>query len=383
MKRITHLRLYYCVLFLYICTVNSYAYNVNEDIAKNTTAFINGAHENSESYKEEVSKTINRQININDNAVLEIKNQFGNIFITEGKNNTITFSIIITAKSTTLKGAQDIIDRINVEFSENKSKVSAETIFTNNIKGNNNGGMEINYNVTVPPHIFMQLNNKFGNIYLKDCKRDLKANVEFGDIEINSLKTNNNNIDLKFGKLKLGQAKSLNFNMAHSTSEIGNISQLNCTSAFSSIQIKSINILNCSSFKHGNITITSANQIEIPELHFSEISIDELVNKLTIKDLQFSQLKLKRIDSSFENISVFAKFSDININLSRNSSCRINFSTEMADININGFDNLKVENTDKHRFKKICSGIIGKKSNPNSYIEVTNQHANISLNKTE
>ena len=381
MKQITTLH-YITTLLVCVCTINCYAYNKNKDITHTVNTVIN-THEDpiNDTYKETVTKTINRHMNVNNNALLEIKNQFGNIFITEGNNNTITFSITITAKSSTLKGAQDIADRINIEFSESKSKVSAKTTLTSN--NNGNGGMEINYNVTVPSSVFLQLNNKFGNVYLKDCKQDLNANIEFGDIGINSLKADNNKINLKFGKLKLEQAKSLNLDISHSTSEIGDISLLNCTSAFSSIQIESIDVLNCPSFKHGNISIISANRIEIPDLQFSETTINQLVKSLTVKDLKFGQLKIENIDNSFENISVFAKHGDVNMNLSPKTSCKVDLSTKMGGINIKGFKNLKVENIDRNGFEKACSGTIGKKTNPTGFINVTNQHANINLNNVE
>ncbi len=386
MKQITTRRYIIVSFLICVCTINSYAYNDNKETTRtiktaNTSINIHANPIINDTYKETVTKNINRHMNVNNNALLDINNQFGNIFITEGNTKTITFSITIIAKSSTSKEAQDIADRIKIEFSESKSKVSAKTILTGN--NNGNGGMEINYTVTVPSSVFLQLNNKFGNVYLKDCKQDLNANIEFGNIEINSLKADNNKIGLKFGKLKLEQAKSLNLDMAHSTSEIGNISLLNCTSAFSSIQIESIDVLNCPSFKHGNITITSANKIEIPNLQFSETTIKQLIKKLAIKNLQFGQLKIEKIDNSFENISVSAKFSGVNMNISPKSSCKVDLSTQMGDINIKDFENLKVENNDRNRFEKVCSGIIGKKENPTSFIKVTNQHADINLRKVE
>lgn len=382
MKQITTLH-YITTLLVCVCTINCYAYDKNKDITHtvktaNTVINTHGDPIN-DTYKETVTKTINRHMNVNNNALLEIKNQFGNIFITEGNNNTIAFSITITAKSSTLKGAQDIADRINIEFSESKSKVSAKTTLTGNI----NGGMEINYNVTVPSSVFLQLNNKFGDVYLKGCKQDLDANIEFGNIEINSLKADNNKINLKFGELKLEQAKSLNLDMSHSTSEIGDISLLNCTSAFSSIQIESIDILNCSSFKHGHITVTSANKIEILNLQFSETTINQLVKSLSIKDLKFGQLKIENIDNSFENISVFASHGGVNMNISPKTSCKVDLSTKHGGINIKDFTNLKVENIDRNGFEKICSGTIGQKTNPTGFIKVTNRYADINLNKAE
>ena len=128
-------------------------------------------------------------------AVLEIENQFGNIFITEGNTNAIIFTINVMVKGQDQKKVQDMANRIDVKFSESRSKVSAKTIFpTNNNLNNENDKIEVNYTVIVPASIYLQLNNKFGNIYLKDRKQGVNVSLDFGDMEISRLQADNNNI---------------------------------------------------------------------------------------------------------------------------------------------------------------------------------------------
>ncbi len=364
--------LYY--LFCFSIFFAAYGYSQN-CYAENT--------DSSADINDKAEKTIIQLAKVNSDAILEIENKFGNIFITEGSSNEISFSITITGKAETVKKAQEIVDNIKVEFSFSPSKVTATTVFNIKNQNNSNTGMEINYNVTVPSSVFLQLNNQFGNIYLKDCKKELKASAKFGNIEIDALKADKNQIELKFGNLKLKQGYALNLDMAHSTAEIGNITQLILSSSHSSINIESAGLFSANNFSHGNISITSINEIQVSDLSFSNISLKHLMKKVDINNLKMSTLDVENIENSFSGINIGASFSNITLNLSKNTSCKVDLYMSMGDIKIaSGFKQyLQKEDADRNGLKKICSGIIGKKSSPDSHIKISNSHADIILNE--
>lgn len=213
MKQIKIFYMFFC--WLYICIAHSsYANTIQLDSRPSEfVSFDRSLHRNNAANTEILSEkevTIHRQMEVDADAVLEIENQFGNIFITEGNTNAIIFTITVMVKGQDQKKVQDMANRIDVKFSESRSKVSAKTIFpTNNNLNNENDKIEVNYTVIVPASIYLQLNNKFGNIYLKDRKQGVNVSLDFGDMEISRLQADNNNIKLKFGKLKLQQAKKL------------------------------------------------------------------------------------------------------------------------------------------------------------------------------
>ncbi len=333
--------------------------------------------------EKEVSKTIHRQMEVDADAVLEIENQFGSIFITEGKANTISFSIAVTVKGESQKKAQDMVNRIDVKFSESRSKVSAKTLFptVNNINNDNNK-IEVNYTVIVPASIYLQLNNKFGNIYLKDCKQGVDVSLDFGDMEISRLQADNNNIKLKFGKLNLQQAKNLQLEMSYSKAEIGAISRLVCSDEYSSISIQQVDLLKSSKSVYGEMQLTSVGEMETSDVCYSTLNVQQLMKKATIQSLQFSQLEIKKIDAGFENISVGSAYSEVKLNISPEMSCQVDLSVSMADIKMKGLKLLNAE-IEQTQFKKTCVGIIGKKKNPEKTIQITSVYKDIILEGTE
>ncbi len=388
MKQIKIFYMVFC--WLYVCIAHSsYANTIQSDSRPSEfVSFDRSFHRNNavdtEIFSEkEVSKTIHRQMEVDAGAVLEIENQFGNIFITEGNTNAITFTITVMVKGQDLKKVQDMANRIDVKFSESRSKVSAKTIFpTNNNLNNENDKIEVNYTVTVPASIYLQLNNKFGNIYLKDCKQGVNISLDFGDIEISRLQTDNNNIKLKFGKLKLQQAKNLQLEMSYSKAEIGAISRLICSGEYSSTSIQQFDILKVTEYVFGEIHLATAGEIETSDVRYSTLSIEQLMKRATIRSLQFSQLDIKNIDTNFENISVGSAYSEVKLVLSSEISCNVDLSVSMADIKMNG---LKLINTEIEQTEsvKTCVGIIGEKKNPEKTIQITSVYKDIILEGIE
>lgn len=333
--------------------------------------------------EKEVSKTIHRQMEVDADAVLAIENQFGSIFITEGNTNAITFTITVMVKGQDQKKVQDMANRIDVKFSESRSKVSAKTLFpTNNNLNNENDKIEVNYTVTVPASIYLQLNNKFGNIYLKDCKQGVDVSLDFGDMEISRLQADNNNIKLKFGKLNLQQAKNLQLEMSYSKAEIGAISRLVCSDEYSSISIQQVDLLKSSKSVYGEMQLTSVGEMETSDVCYSTLNVQQLMKKATIQSLQFSQLEIKKIDAGFENISVGSAYSEVKLNISPEMSCQVDLSVSMADIKMKGLKLLNAE-IEQTQFKKTCVGIIGKKKNPGKTVRITSAYKDIILEGIE
>lgn len=384
-------KIFYMVFcWLYICIAHSsYANTIQSDSRPSEfVSFDRSFHRNNavdtEIFSEkEVSKTIHRQMEVGADAVLEIENQFGNIFITEGNTNAITFTITVMVKGQDQKKVQDMANRIDVKFSESRSKVSAKTLFpTNNNLNNENDKIEVNYTVTVPASIYLQLNNKFGNIYLKDCKQGVDVSLDFGDMEVSRLQADNNNIKLKFGKLKLQQAKNLQLEMSYSKAEIGAVSRLICSDEYSSTSIQQVDILKSTKFVFGKMYLATAGEIETSDVRYSTLSVEQLMKRATIRSLQFSQLDIKNIDTNFENISVGSAYSEVKVELSSEISCNVDLSVSMADIKMNG---LKLINTEIEQTEsvKTCVGIIGEKKNPEKTIQITSVYKDIILEGIE
>ena len=388
MKQIKIFYMVFC--WLYICIAHSsYANTIQSDSRPSEfVSFDRSLHRNNAANTEillekEVGKTIHRQMEVDADAVLEIENQFGNIFITEGNTNAIIFTITVMVKGQDQKKVQDMANRIDVKFSESRSKVSAKTIFpTNNNLNNENDKIEVNYTVTVPASIYLQLNNKFGNIYLKDCKQGVDVSLDFGDMEVSRLQADNNNIKLKFGKLKLQQAKNLQLEMSYSKAEIGAVSRLICSDEYSSTSIQQVDILKSTKFVFGKMYLATAGEIETSDVRYSTLSVEQLMKRATIRSLQFSQLDIKNIDTNFENISVGSAYSEVKLELSSEISCNVDLSVSMADIKMNG---LKLINTEIEQTEsvKTCVGIIGEKKNPEKTIQITSVYKDIILEGIE
>src|SRR6187431_33064 len=141
---------------------------------------------------EVVERKISKQFTTQANGFLDISNRYGNIDVAIGATNQIKIDVRITAESSNVKKAQEAVDRINIVFEETTNRVTARTEVGNNSGWNSwfddsNVNIKINYTVIVPPDIFLELTNKYGNIYVETTNRDLKIDLAYGDIRLGNI----------------------------------------------------------------------------------------------------------------------------------------------------------------------------------------------------
>jgi hypothetical protein len=119
-----------------------------------------------------VEKKINRDFNIQSNGRLNIDNKYGDLDIAIGESNKIKFDITIKVTTGGQKKAQEMLDNISVNFSEGTNRVNAETIIQSTSSWmswfqTGTQEIEINYQVLVPKDVYIQLQNKYGSIFLQ------------------------------------------------------------------------------------------------------------------------------------------------------------------------------------------------------------------------
>jgi len=74
------------------------------------------------------NKVLKKEYTVNNNALLNVSNKYGNIGISTWNENKIKIEVSITTNGNDEEKVQKRLDQINVEFQGNTSEVSAKTL---------------------------------------------------------------------------------------------------------------------------------------------------------------------------------------------------------------------------------------------------------------
>lgn len=196
---------------------------------------------------EELKKDLHKEFSTNSSSELVIDNSFGEVIFETWNKNQVVIDVLVTVKHTNKDKAQEMLDRITVEFSEEGNQLKAKTVMKNKKEketwGKDNK-FSIDYQVKMPESIDLDLQLAFGNVELGSVSGDVKMELAFGDFtigdidgmtdleinhgsgsigELNEAKLQVNlcdivgirkveslKLELNMGDLKLGQVKNLN-----------------------------------------------------------------------------------------------------------------------------------------------------------------------------
>nr|WP_286943740.1 hypothetical protein [Allomuricauda sp.] len=146
-------------------------------------------------------KTIKKEFNVNADALLKVKNSYGNLNITSWDQNMVMIEVHIKTNGNNEERVQERLDEINVDFENNSSMVSAITRFGDRDRNwgwkwgkRNNVNVQVNYTIKLPAKNSINLNNDYGNIYLDRIDGHAKISCDYGKMEIGELRGRNNEL---------------------------------------------------------------------------------------------------------------------------------------------------------------------------------------------
>jgi len=197
----------------------------------------------------EKTKTIQKVYIISRNIPLGISNQFGKVEVNTWDKKEIRVDISIRAIENSLSKAENMINSITIEEEKSANNIRLTT-HINRDKSNwwdkvmNSGkrGIQVNYVIFMPKSNPINIENKFGSTVLPDLDGNVALNLSYGKLIAGRLNGNNTTIrssygsaeiaavqnavlDCKYGKVDLGQAKTVALDLSYSgSSSIGELS---------------------------------------------------------------------------------------------------------------------------------------------------------------
>lgn len=209
-----------------------------------------------QSGENEISKTLTERYDVSANDELEITNKYGEVHVNTWDKSEITIDITIRAWGRSEQDAKKLLERIEIEKNRFDNKIYFKTeVSSGNINISRRSGFEINYKVNMPKGNPLNLENKYGSVYLDDFEGSLQLEVGYGKLKAKRITGKRSEVKISYGsaeidefrdgKLESKYSKPISIELAgdleledkYGGVEIGEITTLIGSSAYSGLEI--------------------------------------------------------------------------------------------------------------------------------------------------
>jgi hypothetical protein len=332
---------------------------------------ITTAYANNPKYAFQKEKKISKIFKTTSNPNLSIINKYGNINVTTWEQNTIAIDITIEVNANNQTITQEMLDLITIEFNDSKDKVSATTHIGEKKrnwwdKNNSNSSIEykINYTIKTPINTQLELNNKYGNIYIDKLNGALNLKAKYGSFSIGELNNSNNNIAVKYFKLSdINYIKRGNFTSKYSKFMIDKAEDLNLASDYCDFNIDTVSKVNFNN-RYGTLIINKATELT-GDGKYIKLIFRDIKDKLLI-NTSYGSLQIKEQTSVFSSFTINVNYTSVNINMSEKLAYQFNVSASYGSFREASKSVFSIEN-EKYNNKQY----IGYYGNENSKSTIT------------
>jgi hypothetical protein len=323
------------------------------------------------------TKDFEKKFKVSESSVVQLINKYGNMQIENWAENTVYVKVTITVKTTSKSKAESTFEKINIDFKEDGSLVSA---ITNINDGINNTNFSVDYDIKMPKNINVDISNKYGNLFVDQIDGQANISVKYGNFTINKLgrgnekPTNFVSVGYSSGFCNINECGWLKLESSYSKVNIESATALIIGSKYSSLKIKKCkSIVTESKYDHPfqvgivkNFVCTGA---------YSNFEITKLYNMLET-DLKYSDLDIEEVDKDFESIKLVLRYGKVNMEIPQVPG--YNLKAEAAYGKINYPDNNKINKIIDHTDSKIW-GIVGGQSNPKATVSIDSKYGTVNL----
>jgi len=306
---------------------------------------------------ERVEKKINREFNIQSNGHVDLQNKYGNIDIAIGESNQVKINIVISVEASSVKKAQETLDRINIEFEEGNNRIQAKTEIESSsgwMSWFNTGRieMDINYQVLVPVDVYLDLVNKYGNIYVETSDRDISIELAYGNIRLGDINGNlklnmsysegsispirDGHIVLSYSDLEMEDGNDVTMDNKYTDIKTGSIQKLRMESSYSNLHAISIGQVEYNG-KYDDLVLEYVGSINA-ESGYTGIVVDEFEGAGDF-DMRYGDLKIHNIHRGFSRINVNTSYTGVELEFKPDAAFSLDAETNYCDIH---HGNLKI-----------------------------------------
>lgn len=339
------------------------------------------AHNGKKKGKYTEEKNFNHEVTVDKDALLEITNKFGDVNVTSWNQNKVKIDVKISVNGDDKESVLKKLKSISVDFSGDAKHVKAKTLFEN-LKNKWGKGKKLNFSVTyvvkMPKTNHVNIENKYGNIYLDELDGNAVISCSYGDVSLESLNSSDNVIKMNYsGGSEIKYINSGKINGNYNTYKIGQAGNLVINTGYTKTSIgKADSIVYDGNY--GGLNIDEVDVLTV-DANYLGLKLKKLLSKLEF-DGNYGLVRIDDIEKTVEKIDVDSNYSKVLLKYSEGANFDFDF-----DINYAGFqktDDVIIIKKDKSKSytKKEYKGFVGDKNSGNIII-INSNYGGVELKK--
>jgi hypothetical protein len=323
---------------------------------------------------DEFTKVIKKEFTVNPDAQLTVNNRFGKIHCANWDKNSILIEVTITVDASDQEEAVKRFNRISIDFTDSPSSVNAVTSIQDG-KGSGKGSFSIDYIISMPVTISLDLTNKFGDIFINEVQGKTKINLGYGNLEAKKLGSSDNLLDIKFSKASLNWVKGAVMMLKYSEMNLDYAGSLRLDSKFSNLDAEKIIALNVV-FEGGKLNLENSSALQ-SKSKFSDIDIQRIEQSLNL-DIQYGNCDVHEMAADFSSVNIQNRYGDVSIGLNEQSKYSLDADVKYCNLNFPS-DKAKFSFRSTTPTSSVYKGTIGATEAPVSKVVVHSEYGNVSL----
>lgn len=325
---------------------------------------------------EDFKKNFSKEFQCDENTLVDIKNKFGDVNITDWDKDMVSIQVVITVEADDQEEANEYFDRIKITLDKDGNTVKGHTEL---VESFNNVDFRIDYEVNMPKNLKLLLENKYGDVTINELANHVDIAVKYGSLRANKLSYGDDKprsqVYLGYSKSsKIGECGWLKVQMAYSTLEIEKSDAIMILSKYSTFYAEESNSIVAES-KYDGYKIGRLKKFVTTEAKYSKYHFRELTQKIESL-MKYSDIEVEKIPAGFDEIDIEMKYGKVKLGIEAGASYEVEAECEYGAIKYPESKNLS---THKGNTSQKIWGVIGDESNPKSKVNVECKYGKIYL----
>ena len=318
------------------------------------------------------------------NTLLQLNNKYGNIDIRDWDKNEISVEVTIVLENVSIQRAEQIFDKVNIDFSTDGDVISVETNYdeeffrmVNKDQFLQEKKFEVNYLVMMPANVKTETMNKYGNIFINKLASASTIQLKYGTLKINQIlakdKDNMALIDLAYSKGTIEDCEWLKLLTKYSQLSIEKSKALIIISKYSKLNIEKGSSLICES-KYDSYDIGELVNF-VTDAQYSNFHFEEITRKIDL-ETKYTDIKVMKVPAGFESIDIENSYGSIRIYIDPSASYTLKGHAKYAKINYP--DNNRVNRIQENSELSV-EGTVGKTGTGSGKVRIETKYGGITL----
>ena len=301
---------------------------------------------------QEYTKTIKKEFPISPTGMVDLTNKYGKVEVSTWERNRVKIDVTIVVDARSESAAQDVFDRISIDFSNDDDFVKAETSIESKNSwwdGGNWGGkkteFQVNYEVYMPESCNLSLENKYGNSTVAAINGNADVEVKYGDFQLEGVggdlkvylgygngtvvKARDVSAAISYSKINFNDAQDINFDTKYSKIYIDNGATIKADSRYDQFNMGRIDRFNVES-RYGNVEIGDVETV-IANSRYTDYKVESLSDGADFS-IEYGGLKIGELAKGFSEVILDGKYSDFKIYVEPGASFTLDGATSYAGI---------------------------------------------------